>query len=214
MQSFDAPLKSQFSEVARNTWPWEANLEFTFELSTFKLPLSGCIATIINSLYLLTTAHCLHFGKTVITASRLLVRFGAAGAGELIYKAERVLIHPDYYKEGMKIQADIGLIKLAKQIKPSYLLHPICINQNITSVMGDAGFLITRGRLDEMRYIRAEYLLLNNCISRAFFFTVHQLILLLLLLMPLLLLLRRVLLLLIILLLLLLLLSLLLFLIL
>ena len=150
MQTFIAPKKYIFSEAAKNSWPWKAKLETIFS-NRFKMPIVGCMATVVSKLHLLTTAHCVHLGEDKITPSQLHVVLSDSRDENSTFRAKEIIIHPDYEKRNLKWDADVALIKLAKPIETGPSLQPICMQGKDALKSGDDAILISWGRLDEKR---------------------------------------------------------------
>lgn len=79
------------------------------------MPVYGCIGVILNENWVITAHHC-------ATDADLVVKTNIRGES---YKVKQTLRQCDFYSEGCK--SDIALLKLAKPIKFSLSVRPICL---------------------------------------------------------------------------------------
>ena len=149
-------ITDKWITATTNTWSWQAFLKIRFDVVNLDINIHGCTATLINKQYLITTAHCLHFGRSQIAPSQLYVWFGRSKNNYLqqkSIKAEQIIVHPDYKRPGTRRRGDIALIKLSKTITPSTTIQPICMNPKTKINAGDNVYVISWGRIDEKRFV-------------------------------------------------------------
>ncbi|KAH8409865.1 hypothetical protein KR222_011269, partial [Zaprionus bogoriensis] len=122
--------------VQPDEYSWVASLEYNNNLTSFGI----CAGSVINSLYVLTAAHCVtgqvseRYGN--VSALRLgdfksepyCDYGGAVGCGRYQrFVVTRTIIHSDYKKDhGLAIN-DIALLRLDRQIQFDGKLQPICM---------------------------------------------------------------------------------------
>lgn len=149
-------ISDKWTTATTNTWSWQAFLKIRFDVVNLDINILGCMATLINRRYLITTAHCLHFGGSRISPSQLHVWFGLSKKDYFRQKsirAEQIIVHPDYKRPGTRRRGDLALIKLSKPITTSTTIQPICMNPNSKIEAGNDVYVINWGRIDEIRFV-------------------------------------------------------------
>merc|ERR1711970_147857 len=94
----------------------------------------GCGGTIINQRYVITAAHCVYEGQTLMQPNThsLLVVAGehnicdGANEGGQVIKVEQVHVRPDYNQAG-KMENDFAILKLSSSIKFTANVKPACL---------------------------------------------------------------------------------------
>ena len=101
-----------------NEYPWAVYVSS---------PISNCGGSVIGPLSILTAAHCVRNGITMLPASEVTVTVGMHGYGSGT-DLKVVAIHksPDY-KPANAIDYDIAILKLAEPLQYSKIVSPICI---------------------------------------------------------------------------------------
>lgn len=115
-------------EAQRGRYPWLVSLLIKVGGDSYY----SCGASIINDRYLLTAAHCVAFNPK---PSDITAMVGAhtederidVGRGRMKLQVESIKIHENYVDEGNKMDDDIALIKLAKNVTFDHLFSPICL---------------------------------------------------------------------------------------
>lgn len=131
-----APLASKtfpgrWHRKQESTWPWTALLYF----SVFG-DIEGCMATLIDKEWLITTAHCLYLGQRVIPAKYIKVELGAFTRGNshhklVLHDLSQIVVHKDFQQsltlDRKVLSGNIALVRLAKPIEITEKVRPICM---------------------------------------------------------------------------------------
>ncbi|GBM34318.1 Clotting factor B [Araneus ventricosus] len=109
-------------------WPWMAALF----IITARGKEYWCGGSLINNLYILTAAHCLSDRRGYKYHPRqVVVRLGehhllnSDGKGIQEYPIEALIPHPQFQRNGF--YNDIGIVKLARPVKFSDYVQPVCL---------------------------------------------------------------------------------------
>ncbi|XP_060934786.1 transmembrane protease serine 9 [Limanda limanda] len=117
----------------RGEWPWIGSLQYQ--------RLHRCGATLIQSKWILTAAHCL---KSDPSPSNWAVSLGSvlrSGIGALVIPIQRVIIHPDF--NGTNMDYDLALLELAVPAPVSYTIQSVCLPSPVHLFLADAECYIT-----------------------------------------------------------------------
>ena len=94
------------------------------------MDIPGCMGTLIDKEWVVTSALCTHFGPMSIQANSIKVAVGkhqrTASASELI-GVVKVVRHKDFKAETTNLQSNIALIKLARPVNFTERVRPICL---------------------------------------------------------------------------------------
>ena len=113
-------LETSWTNVTEG-WGWQASLTVNF--SYFKLPRFNCIGILINIEFVLTTGHCVRFGRhVIIEAEKLTVVLGSYSTftGNVVIAGRDIIFHETL---------DIALVRLSKPVTLTKKIQPICLPQ-------------------------------------------------------------------------------------
>ena len=99
------------------SWPWIASIQD-------KNKDHICAATIISQNYLLSAAHCVSDHGFIKYTIKIGIDQLNQVKDENIFQIDRIFIHPDYDD---KLQNDLAIIRLRKNIEYSPVSRPICL---------------------------------------------------------------------------------------
>ncbi|XP_062373684.1 serine protease 27-like [Sardina pilchardus] len=109
-------------DAAPGRWPWMVYLQ----TSNGTAKGSSCGGTLINTLWVLTAAHCVDsysFRLTRVLVGQLKLR----DTNGLKYSVHRVLVHPDYRDDEYMPHNDIALVQLDGYVVISKLVMPVAL---------------------------------------------------------------------------------------
>ncbi|XP_047199102.1 transmembrane protease serine 9 [Hippoglossus stenolepis] len=112
----------------RGEWPWIGSLQYQ--------RLHRCGATLIQSKWILTAAHCI---KSDPSPSNWAVSLGSvlrSGIGALVIPIQRVIIHPAF--NGTNMDYDVALLELAVPAPVSYTIQSVCLPSPVHLFLADA----------------------------------------------------------------------------
>ncbi|CAH3046479.1 unnamed protein product [Pocillopora meandrina] len=120
-------LPGRWHSEDQATWPWAALLHF----SVFG-DIEGCMATLIDKEWLITSAHCLYLEHKVIPKKFVKVELGAFSRGSsshdpVLHDVSHIVIHKDFNADRKVLAGNIALVRLTKPINVTDEIRPICI---------------------------------------------------------------------------------------
>ncbi|KAG5873749.1 hypothetical protein JTB14_008321 [Gonioctena quinquepunctata] len=146
-------------EVPRGAFPWLVAL--------FGVRAAGltylCSASLISDRHIITAAHCVKKGNTVVKPSDLLLILGKLNIqkwvlsdGEKMVEPESIHIHPDY--KDFSGDADVAILVLGDKLEFTKYIRPLCLwtgKTELEKVVGKKGTVVGWGK-DENGLIMTE----------------------------------------------------------
>ena len=123
-------ITKKWTPAEVGTWPWTVLLHFSIFGMISDIP--GCMGTLIDKEWVVTSALCTHLGPMPIQANSIKVAVGkhkrtaAHSAFELI-SVVKVVRHKDFKAETTNLQSNVALLKLARPVKFTDRVRPICL---------------------------------------------------------------------------------------
>ncbi|XP_034116585.2 phenoloxidase-activating factor 1-like [Drosophila albomicans] len=171
--------------IEPDEFSWLVSLEY----ADYEAPAGVCAGSIVNSLYVVTAAHCVsdrmvdYFGglKAVRVGNftnGLKCDFGTPGCQQYQrIEVDEIIVHPDYIVNSRaRMLNDIALVRLQRKIEFTSMLKPICLpfgnNPNIpepssTNQLMVSGWGHTSSRRDDLakRAVSVPLWTRENCLQ-------------------------------------------------
>lgn len=149
----------EWEETQRKDWPWIVHFKIDYS-SWISMPVYGCIGVILNENWVITAHHC-------ATDNDLVVK---TNIGES-YKVKKTFQPCDSYSANCK--SDLALIKLAKPIKFTLSVRPICLPKAsaLTAALKDRSKTLAMVLLKENEDIMKKTVRIGrpkDCTARSF----------------------------------------------
>lgn len=122
--------------IAIDEHPWMILLEYNDNGNS----IFGCGGALLNNRYVLTAAHCIRtsprlksvrLGEWNIKTQDDCNENGVCSDPVLNIPIEQTITHKDYHQSDVNSHHDIALIRLARPVRYSYFIKPICLPMDI-----------------------------------------------------------------------------------
>lgn len=152
--------------IGRARMPWMAHIVTNYKIkSTFRQ--LACGGTILSRRFILTAAHCVHFGYR--RPLSIDVRYNSTYLEEgPIASAKDVIPHPRFSMT--TVANDIALVKLTKPLRFDKFVKPICLPMRRLELVNKKAYASGWGKLseggkstDRLRYVETKFLPFRKC---------------------------------------------------
>ncbi|XP_055351636.1 transmembrane protease serine 9-like [Paramacrobiotus metropolitanus] len=129
--------------AASNSWPWAVGLINTQYGGQF------CDATVLNSQWVVTAAHCVNTSTEAKFQQNVKVYYGSQNLlNSQQASVARVICHPNYNTGNQPFSNDVALIKLTAPIPnfPNSMVSPICLPSQAIGTFQAQSYNRTTGR--------------------------------------------------------------------
>ena len=121
------PTQVGWEGAKEASWPWTVLLYH----SLFG-EIDGCMGTLINRQWVITTADCVSIGQSPLDPNRIKVRLGVYRRSTRInppelHHVKRIIIHDNFSAVLSKLTSNIALVQLSKPIVVTNDLRPVCL---------------------------------------------------------------------------------------
>ncbi|XP_065300552.1 anionic trypsin-2-like [Dermacentor albipictus] len=154
--------------IARSRIPWIVHLVARYQFKPRSIKKMACGGSILSRRFILTAAHCIHFGYRLPVS--ILVRYNSTylGRGPLA-SAKDVIPHPRFSMD--TVANDIGLVKLTKPLQFDKFVKPICLPMTRLQLVHKKAFAAGWGKTRDtgvkgthrLHYIKTNILPFRNC---------------------------------------------------
>lgn len=141
------------------TWPWTVLLHFPiFDIMFSDIP--GCMGTLIDKQWVITSALCTYLAGKPLNASRIKITLGKHHREQShdvsgLINVVRVIRHKDFKSSRANLQSNIALLQLEKPVKFTDVVRPICLptRKEVQDVIGgNHGVLIGWKKKNDHKY--------------------------------------------------------------
>lgn len=154
-------------KIGRIRMPWMVYIVSSYKVKPRLFKQLGCGGTILSSKFILTAAHCVHFGHRRPVAVDVRYNSTYLEEGPLV-AAKDVIPHPRFSMA--TVANDIALVKLAKPLRFDKFVKPICLPMRRLQLVNKKALAAGWGkttedgeRTDRLRYLQTRILPFRKC---------------------------------------------------
>lgn len=153
--------------IGRIHMPWIVHLVAKYQIKPRSFKLLGCGGSILSRSFILTAAHCIHFGNRRPVS--VVVRYNSTylERGPLAL-ANDVIPHPRFSMT--TVTNDIALVKLTKPLRFDKFVKPVCLPMRRLQLVNKKAFAAGWGKTrddgkstDRLQYMKTKILPFRNC---------------------------------------------------